>query len=137
MISFKPFVIRFDLLTYTTSLIRRIAVRKDTCRLDVLTLDVKERVSAFIWTKEFLPFDCLSALPVPTPVGGVLVFGVNSLHYLNQGVPPHAVSLNAVGDTTLENLNSKFRSAIPSENSDLISYVEGQGHCISRCIFFL
>ncbi len=31
---------------------RRIAVRKDTCRMDVLTLDVKERISAFIWSKE-------------------------------------------------------------------------------------
>ncbi len=30
----------------------RIAVRKDTCRMDVLTLDVKERISAFIWSKE-------------------------------------------------------------------------------------
>ena len=34
----------------------RIAVRKDTCRLDVLTLDVKERVSAFIWSREILPY---------------------------------------------------------------------------------
>ena len=30
----------------------RIAVRKDTCRLDVVTLDVKERMSAFIWSRE-------------------------------------------------------------------------------------
>ena len=37
----------------------RIAVRKDTCRLDVITLDVKERISAFIWSKESLPFDSL------------------------------------------------------------------------------
>ena len=30
----------------------RIAVRKDTCRLDVITLDVKERLAAFIWSRE-------------------------------------------------------------------------------------
>ena len=29
----------------------RIAVRKDTCRLDVVTLDVKERLAAFIWSR--------------------------------------------------------------------------------------
>ena len=29
----------------------RIAVRKDTCRLDVITLDVKERLAAFIWSR--------------------------------------------------------------------------------------
>ena len=42
----------------------RIAVRKDTCRLDVITLDVKERISAFIWSKEVLPFDCVRALVI-------------------------------------------------------------------------
>ena len=62
----------------------RIAVRKDTCRLDVITLDVKERMSAFIWSKEMLPFDCVRAMAVPKPVGGCLVLAVNSLFYLNQ-----------------------------------------------------
>ena len=28
-----------------------IAVRKDTCRLDVVTLDVMERLAAFIWSR--------------------------------------------------------------------------------------
>ena len=32
----------------------RIAVRKDTCRLDVVTLDVKERLAAFIWSRYFV-----------------------------------------------------------------------------------
>ena len=82
----------------------RIAVRKDTCRLDVLTLDLKERISACIWSKEVLPFDCIAALPVPMPTGGTLVLAVNSLYYLNQGVPCYAVSLNSLGDNTMENV---------------------------------
>lgn len=82
----------------------RIAVRKDTCRLDVVTLDVKEKVAAFIWTREVLPFDCVGALPVPKPIGGTLVFAVNALFYLNQGIPPYAVSLNSLGDSTMENV---------------------------------
>ena len=76
----------------------RIAVRKDTCRLDVISLDVKEKLAAFIWSRESLPFDCIRAVPVPTPVGGTLVFGVNSLFYLNQGIPLYGVSLNCTGD---------------------------------------
>merc|ERR1719427_218227 len=76
----------------------RIAVRKDTCRLDVVTLDTKERRAAFIWSREILPFDCVRAVPVPQPVGGTLVFAVNSLFYLNQGIPLYGVSLNATGD---------------------------------------
>ena len=86
----------------------RTAVRKDTCRLDVVTLDVKERISAFIWSKEILPYDCVRALPVPKPIGGTLVMAVNSLYYLNQGIPPYAVSLNSLGDNTAENIVSKF-----------------------------
>ena len=76
----------------------RIAVRKDTCRLIVISLDVKEKMSAFIWSREVLPFDCLRAVPVPMPIGGTLVFAVNSLFYLNQGIPMYGVSLNCTGD---------------------------------------
>jgi len=76
----------------------RISVRKDTCRLDVISLDVKERHSAFIWSREVLPHDCVKAIPVPMPTGGTLVFAVNSLFYLNQGIPCYGVSLNATGD---------------------------------------
>ena len=47
--------------------------------------------------REVLPFDCLRAVPVPKPVGGTLVFAVNSLFYLNQGLPIYGVSLNATG----------------------------------------
>jgi len=79
----------------------RIAVRKDTCRLDVITLDVKERLAAFIWSREILPYDCVKAVPVPMPTGGTLVFAVNSLFYLNQGIPCCGVSLNATGDKGL------------------------------------
>ena len=86
----------------------RIAVRKDTCRLDVLTLDVKERVSAFIWSREILPFDCVKILSVPKPIGGILVFSVNALFFLNQGIPPYAVSLNSLGDTAMEGIASEY-----------------------------
>ena len=89
----------------------RIAVRKDTCRLDVITLDVKERVSAFIWSREILPFDCVKILPVPKPIGGILVFAVNSLFFLNQGIPPCAVSLNSLGDTAMEGIARKLYTA--------------------------
>ncbi len=85
----------------------RIAVRKDTCRLDVITLDVKERVSAFIWSREVLPYDCVKLLPVPKPIGGILVFAVNTMFFLNQGIPPYAVSLNTIGDVTTETGVSK------------------------------
>ena len=67
----------------------------------------------FAFKTQMLPFDCVRALPVPKPVGGVLVFSTNALHYLNQGIPPYGVSLNAVGDATLENLNSEVFLCVP------------------------
>jgi cleavage and polyadenylation specificity factor subunit 1 len=76
----------------------RVAVKRDTCRLDVISIDVKERLSALIWSRELLPFDCVKAIPVPVPIGGILVFAVNSMFYLNQGIPIYGVSLNAMGD---------------------------------------
>ena len=76
--------------------------------IDVITLDVHERVSAFIWSREVLPFDCVKILSVPKPIGGILVFSVNALFFLNQGIPPYAVSLNSLGDAAMEGIASKY-----------------------------
>ncbi|XP_053203071.1 cleavage and polyadenylation specificity factor subunit 1-like [Panonychus citri] len=78
----------------------RVAVRRDTCSMVTLSLNVHQRVHPVIWSTSHLPFDCFAALPVPKPVGGVIIFAVNSLIYLNQSVPPYAVSLNSFADST-------------------------------------
>ncbi|XP_054164327.1 cleavage and polyadenylation specificity factor subunit 1-like [Oppia nitens] len=72
----------------------RVAVRQDTCAMLVLSLDVHQRVHPHIWSMNHLPYDCFKAMPVPKPIGGVLIFANNSLIHLNQGLPPYGVSLN-------------------------------------------
>ena len=72
----------------------RVAVRQDTCAMLVLSLDVHQRVHPHIWSMNHLPYDCFSAMPVPKPIGGVLIFANNCLIHLNQGLPPFGVSLN-------------------------------------------
>ena len=56
----------------------------------------------------FSSFDSVKILPVPKPIGGILVFSVNALFFLNQGIPPYAVSLNSLGDTAMEGIARKF-----------------------------
>ncbi|XP_077982143.1 cleavage and polyadenylation specificity factor subunit 1-like [Glandiceps talaboti] len=76
----------------------RVAIRKDTCCIVAISLNIEQRVHPVIWSLGNLPFDCFKAIPIPKPIGGVLVFAVNSLLYLNQSVPPYGVSLNGLTD---------------------------------------
>lgn len=76
----------------------RVAVRQDTCAMVVLSLNVHQHVHPPIWSVSRLPYDCFKAVPVPRPVGGVLIFCVNSLIYLNQSIPPYGASLNGFNE---------------------------------------
>uniref|UniRef100_A0A8D8U9P9 Cleavage and polyadenylation specificity factor subunit 1 n=1 Tax=Cacopsylla melanoneura TaxID=428564 RepID=A0A8D8U9P9_9HEMI len=78
----------------------RIAVRKDTCAMVSVSLNIQQRVHPVIWSVSNLPFDCIQALPVRKPLGGTLILTNNALIYLNQSIPPYGVSLNSIADTS-------------------------------------
>ncbi|RZF44304.1 hypothetical protein LSTR_LSTR006854 [Laodelphax striatellus] len=78
----------------------RIAVRKDTCCMVAISLNIQQRVHPVIWSVTNLPLDCTQVVPVSKPLGGTLIMSVNALIYLNQSVPPYGVSLNSVTDVS-------------------------------------
>ncbi|KAI5737751.1 hypothetical protein M8J76_016444 [Diaphorina citri] len=78
----------------------RIAVRKDTCSMVSVSLNIQQRVYPVIWSVSNLPFDCIQALPVRKPLGGTLILTNNALIYLNQSIPPYGVSLNSIADAS-------------------------------------
>jgi cleavage and polyadenylation specificity factor subunit 1 len=64
--------------------LRRLATRKDTTALIIITLDLVNQNGTIIWSQWDLPFDCEQILPMLRPIGGVLVFSTNSLLHIDQ-----------------------------------------------------
>ena len=62
----------------------RLALRRDTCRLSVHSINLAQRRHPLLWSATDLPSDAFKAVPVPLPVGGVVVLCTNSIIYHNQ-----------------------------------------------------
>ena len=86
----------FILCESSRTWVGRVAVKKDTCCSVALSINVAQKSNPVIWPVDKLPFDCLSCLSVPKPIGGILVLATNSIIYLNQSIPAYGVALNTL-----------------------------------------
>ncbi|XP_053571965.1 cleavage and polyadenylation specificity factor subunit 1 [Bombina bombina] len=103
----------------------RVAVRQDTCSIVAISLNILQKVHPVIWSLSSLPYDCTQALAVPKPIGGVVIFAVNSVLYLNQSVPPYGVSLNSLTNGTTAfplKIQDGIRISLDCSQATFISY---------------
>lgn len=103
----------------------RVAVRQDTCSIVAISLNIMQKVHPVIWSLSNLPFDCTQVMAVPKPIGGVVVFAVNSLLYLNQSVPPYGVSLNSMTNGTTAfplRAQEEVKITLDCSQADFIAY---------------
>ncbi|VDM34667.1 unnamed protein product [Hydatigera taeniaeformis] len=89
----------------------RVSVRRDTCCIVALSLNLHERTNPIIWFQELLPYDCHTVLPIKMPIGGVVILATNSIIYLKQTLPSRGLPLNYY---TRVSTNFPFRQGVPT-----------------------
>eukprot|EP00457_Paulinella_chromatophora_P000169 gb/GEZN01000169.1/.p1 GENE.gb/GEZN01000169.1/~~gb/GEZN01000169.1/.p1 ORF type:complete len:1932 (-),score=385.08 gb/GEZN01000169.1/:310-6105(-) len=87
----------------------RYAVAHNTNVLLTLSLDLLARSVATVSRVERLPHECQRVVPVPLPIGGVLVLGPDSLLHFRDQVMDAGLSLNAFGS---QSTGSTYGSAL-------------------------
>ncbi|KAJ3335048.1 Cleavage and polyadenylation specificity factor subunit 1, partial [Kappamyces sp. JEL0680] len=91
------------------TVVGRLAHRKDTVSLIVVSLDMFQKKYPILYKVDGLPYNCTRIEAVPAPLGGVLIFSHNALIHLDQThTPGFAAIVNPFFD-----MESHFR-AIPN-----------------------
>ncbi|KAH8813165.1 CPSF A subunit region-domain-containing protein [Xylogone sp. PMI_703] len=68
--------------------------RKDHLTYMVFTLDLHQRASTTILSVTNLPYDLYRVIPLPPPVGGALLVGINELIHVDQAGKANGVGVN-------------------------------------------
>ncbi|KAL7147541.1 hypothetical protein ABFS83_06G114300 [Erythranthe nasuta] len=62
----------------------RVSWKNNTCMISALSISTTLKQHPLIWSATNLPHDAYKLLAVPSPIGGVLVIGANTIHYHSQ-----------------------------------------------------
>lgn len=74
--------------------------RRDTLSYTVFTLDLEQRASTTLLSVNKLPNDLFSLIPLPLPVGGALLVGINALIHVDQAGKTNGVAVNSFAKTS-------------------------------------
>uniref|UniRef100_A0A7N0U7D7 Cleavage and polyadenylation specificity factor subunit 1 n=1 Tax=Kalanchoe fedtschenkoi TaxID=63787 RepID=A0A7N0U7D7_KALFE len=97
----------------------RVTWKHHTCMVSALSISTSLKQHPLIWSAMNLPHDAYKLLAVPSPIGGVLVIGANSIHYHSQSASC-ALALNKFGvpaDSSQEILRSNFSVELDAANT--------------------
>ncbi|XP_022891037.1 cleavage and polyadenylation specificity factor subunit 1 isoform X1 [Olea europaea var. sylvestris] len=62
----------------------RVSWKHHTCTISALSISTTLKQHPLIWSATSLPHDAYKLLAVPSPIGGVLIIGANTIHYHSQ-----------------------------------------------------
>ncbi|KAL5061580.1 hypothetical protein RYX36_023317, partial [Vicia faba] len=99
--------------------VRRVSWKHHTCTISALSISTTLKQHPLIWLAVNLPHDVYKLLAVPSPIGGVLVIGANTIHYHSQSASC-ALALNnyAVSpDNSQEMPRSSFNVELDAANA--------------------
>ena len=68
--------------------------RKDRVSYMVFTMDLDQKESTAILSVDHLPYDLFMVIPLPSPIGGVLLIGDNELIHIDQAGKSNGVAVN-------------------------------------------
>lgn len=94
-----------------------LANRRDILTYSVFTLDLEQKASTTLLSVAGLPYDISRVIPLPHPIGGALLVGVNEIIHVDQGGKTNGVAVNDL---------AKACTSFPlSDQSDLALRLEG------------
>ncbi|KAI4351877.1 hypothetical protein L6164_006183 [Bauhinia variegata] len=96
----------------------RVLWKHHTCMISALSISTTLKQHPLIWSAVNLPHDAYKLLAVPSPIGGVLVIGANTIHYHSQSASC-ALALNSYAfsfDSSQEMPRSSFNVELDAAN---------------------
>ncbi|KAE9617217.1 putative cleavage/polyadenylation specificity factor, A subunit [Lupinus albus] len=97
----------------------RVSWKHHTCTISALSISTTLKQHPLIWSAVNLPHDSYKLLAVPSPIGGVLVVGANTIHYHTQSASC-ALALNSYAvslDSSQEMPRSSFNVELDAANA--------------------
>ncbi|KAF2013333.1 protein CFT1 [Aaosphaeria arxii CBS 175.79] len=71
-----------------------LAERKDILTYTVFTLDLEQKASTTLLSVQGLPYDINRVVPLPLPIGGALLVGVNEIVHVDQAGRTNGIAVN-------------------------------------------